>query len=43
MGFYNYETFPVPSGSTGKSVIIFRVDMSSLAHVDNKKIYFDSW
>ena len=31
-------------GGIGKNVIMVGVDMSSLAHIDNKKkIYFDSW
>ena len=31
--------FSHPSGGTGRNVIIFGVDMSSFAHVDNKKKY----
>ena len=29
--------FSLPDGSVGKNVIIFRVDMSSSVHIDNKK------
>ena len=29
--------FSLPDGSVGKNVIIFRVDMSSSVHIDNKE------
>ena len=38
-GFYSH-----PSGGTGGNVIIFRVDMNSSSHIDNKeKDNFNSW
>ena len=37
IGFDRKGFFPHPSGGTGRNVIIFEVDMSSSAHVYNKK------
>ena len=34
---YGYLSFSFPSGEFGQNAIIFRVDKSSSAHVDNKK------
>ena len=39
IGFDRHGTFSVGNGF-GKNVIIFRVDMSSSVHVDNKKKIF---
>ena len=36
MGFGSHSEFLFTDGSYGRNVIIFRVDMSSSAHVDNK-------
>ena len=37
-------TFSFPTGGFGYNVIICGVDMSSSAHIDNKKyVYFNSW
>ena len=36
-GFDRRSTFSFPSGGFGQNVIIFGVDMSSSAHIDNKK------
>ena len=37
IGFGFRSEFSLTSGSSGKDVIIFCIDMSSLVHVDNKK------
>ena len=37
IGFDRKSSFSFPCGGFGQSVIIFGVDMSSSAHVDNKK------
>ena len=37
IGFDRRSAFSFPSGGFGRSVLIFGVDMSSSAHVDNKK------
>ena len=37
IGFYRKSSFSFPGGRFGSNVIIFGVDMSSSAHVDNKK------
>ena len=43
-GYDIKETFSLCNGSGfGKNVIIITADMSSSAHDDSKKIYFDSW
>ena len=39
IGFDRRGTFSFPNGRFGCNVIIFRVDMGSSIHVDNKKIY----
>ena len=36
IGFYSSGTFPHPSGGDGKNVIIFRADLSSSTHANNK-------
>ena len=36
-GFDRRSSFPFPGGGFGQNVIIFGVDMSSSAHIDNKK------
>ena len=43
IGLDSRGTFLFPSGKFAQNVIIFGVDMSSSVHVDNKKIYFNSW
>ena len=42
IGFDRHGSYSHPSGGTKRNVIIFGVDMSSSAKIDNKKIYFDS-
>ena len=37
IGFDSRSELSLPDGSVGKNVIIFRVDMSSSVHIDNKK------
>ena len=37
IGFDKKSSFSFPGGGFGQNVIIFRVDMSSSVHVDNKK------
>ena len=37
IGFDRKTTFSFPGGVFGQNVIIFGVDMSSYAHLDNKK------
>ena len=39
IGFDSRSEFSLPGGSMGKNVIIFRGDMSSSVHIDNKKKY----
>ena len=36
-GFNRKSSFSFPGGRLGQNVIMFRVDMSSSVHVDNKK------
>ena len=36
-GFDRRSSFSFPGGGFGQNVLIFRVDMSSSAHIDNKK------
>ena len=44
IGFYRRGLYLLPSGRFRRNVIIFRVDMSSSVHVDNKgKDIFNSW
>ena len=40
IGFDSRSKFSLPDGSTGKNDIIFRGDMSSSVHIDNKKKTF---
>ena len=37
IGFDRRSSFSFPGGGFGQNVLIFRVDMSSSAHIDNKK------
>ena len=37
VGFDRRSSFSFPGGGFGQNVIIFGVDMSSSAHIDNKK------
>ena len=37
IGFDRHEFFSHPSGGTGRDIIIFEVDMSSSAKIDNRK------
>ena len=37
IGFDRKSSFPFPVGGFGQNVLIFEVDMSSSAHIDNKK------
>ena len=37
VGFDRRSSFSFPSGGFGQNVLIFRADMSSSIHVDNKK------
>ena len=39
IGFDRKSSFSFPCGEFGQNVLIFRVDMSSSVHVDNKKKY----
>ena len=41
IGFDGRLSFSFPGGGFGQNVIIFGVDMSSSAHIDNKKRHFD--
>ena len=46
IGFDRRSSFSFPGGGYGQNVLIFGVDMSSSAHVDNnnnKKRYISSW
>ena len=44
IGFDRKSGFSFPGGvGFGQNVIIFGVDMSSSAHIDNKKNHFNSW
>ena len=36
IGFDSRSEFSLPDGSMGTNVVIFRVDMSSFVHIDNK-------
>ena len=37
------QIFSVSDSAFGQNVIVFAVDMSSSAHVDDKKGHFNSW
>ena len=43
IGFDRRSNFSFPNGGFGQNVINFGVDMSSFAHVDNKKKDVNSW
>ena len=42
-GFDRKSSFSFPNGGFGQNVLIFRADMSSSAHIDNKKKDISSW
>ena len=42
IGFDRRSSFSFPSGGFGQNVLIFGVDMSYSAHIDNKKRYISS-
>ena len=42
IGFDRKTSFSFPGGGFGQNVIIFGVDMSCSAHIDNKR-YINSW
>ena len=39
IGFGRRSSFSFPGGRFGQNIIIFRVDMSSSPHIDNKRMY----
>ena len=43
IGFDRRSSFSFPSSGFVQNLLIFGVDMSSSAHIDNKKIYISSW
>ena len=43
IGFDRKSSFSFPGGGFGQNVLIFGVDMSSSAHIDNKKKDISSW
>ena len=43
IGFDRRSSFSFPSGGFGQNVLIFGADMSSSAHIDNKKRAISSW
>ena len=43
IGFDRRSSFSFPSGGFGQNVLIFREDMSSSIHTDNKKRHISSW
>ena len=43
IGFDRRSSFSFPGGGFGQNVLIFGVDMSSSAHIDNKKKDISSW
>ena len=43
IGFDRRSSFSFPGGGFGQNVLIFGVDMSFSAHIDNKKIHISSW
>ena len=44
IGFGKGSSFSFPGGGFGENIIIFRADMSSSVHIDNKKKGFiNSW
>ena len=42
-GFDRRSIFSFPGGGFGQNIIIFRVDMRSSVHIDNKKGYINFW
>ena len=42
-GFERRSSFSFPNGGFGQNVLIFGVNMSSSAHIDNKKKNISSW
>ena len=43
IGFDRRSSFSFPNGGFGQNILIFGVDMSSSAHIDNKKRHISSW
>ena len=43
IGFDRRTTFSFPGDGFGQNILIFGVDMSSSAHIDNKKKNISSW
>ena len=43
IGFDRKSSFSFPGGGFGQNVLIFGADMSSSAHIDNKKKDNSSW
>ena len=43
IGFDRRSSFSFPGGGFGQNVLIFGADMSSSAHIDNKKRHISSW
>ena len=43
IGFNRKSSFSFPGCGFGQDVLIFGADMSSSAHIDNKKRRFSSW
>ena len=43
IGFDRRSSFSFPGNGFGQNVLIFRVDMSFSAHIDNKKRHISSW
>ena len=42
-GFDRRSRFSLPGGDYGQNVLIFGADISSSAHIDNKKGHISSW
>ena len=42
-GFDRKSNFSFPGGVFGQNLLIFRADISSSAHFDNKKRHISSW
>ena len=43
IGFDRRSSFSFPGGRFDQNIIIFRVDISSSPHIDNKERYINSW
>ena len=43
IGFDRRSSFSFPGGGFGQNVLIFGADISSSAHIDNKKGHISSW